>query len=358
MVFVMVAALLLALAAAALGAVQTNAQPACTIIWDGDAGSRLWSAQANWSTNVLPGANDYVCIPEMGALDFVDFASTNVQIKGLTSEENFSLTSGTLGLTDPAGESSISGKFTWTNGTLELGTTLQPVPLTASGGLAWSGGIKAGAGTLLVRDDGTDADDLTLSGTGSWSVNAGMVVNEGHAVATGGSLLLNSGARFENRVGATFEAAGDLDITLSASPLGLFSNAGTFVKSAGASNAASDVSTFFNNTDTVDVQAGTLRLISGGTHDGVFDVAAGTLLNFDGGTHELTRAGDTVRGAGAMRVGIGTVRFRQALDTTIRVTLAGGRLDFDAASSLGGKLTWSSGILDLDGELAVNGGAE
>ena len=265
------------------------------------------------------------------------------------------------------GGPSTLANLTWTSGTLTVGgTTATPVQLAVAGPVEWSAGTKDGLGTLLVRN-GTAATDLTLSGTGSWSVNAGTVANEGRAVATGGILRLNGNSRFENRALATFDAAGDFDIGVSFGPVGVFVNAGTFLKSAGGADA-SDVTTVpFNNTGTVDVQKGTLRLAGGGTHDGVFNVAAGATLNFDGGTHDLNFnggphdsnwAGDAIRGEGAMRVGGGVVHFKQALDTTNQLTLTGGTLDFDAASRLGGKLTWTNGTLDLGGDLAVDGGAE
>ena len=232
------AALLIALlAAAAPGAAPVGAQtpftcPTATITWTRGAGTDLWQTAANWDANRVPTTTDHVCVPDLSGTTVV-YNTLTTTIASLTSDENLTISGGSLSLSGDligrkdltltngifavAGvESTVGGKLTLSGGTLRV--TGQ---LAADGRVDWTAGIKDGAGTLLVRD-GADADDLTLSGTTNKQLNAGTVVNEGHAVATGSALFLKGGARFENRSGATFDAAGDLDIGLSFSPVGLF----------------------------------------------------------------------------------------------------------------------------------------
>jgi hypothetical protein len=364
----LVALLIALLAAAGPGAAPAVAQtafacPTATITWTRGAGTDLWQTASNWDLNRVPTTTDHVCVPDLAGTAVV-YNTLITTIASLTSDENLTISGGSLslsgdligrkGLTITNGtfavagvESIVGGKLTLSGGTLRV--TGQ---LAADGRVDWTAGIKDGAGTLLVRD-GADVDDLTLSGTANKQLNAGTVVNEGHAVASGGSLFLNGGSHFENRSGATFDAAGDLDIGLSFSPLGVFANAGTFIKSAGAGTAASDVIIPFNNTGTVEVRAGTLRLANGGTHSGVFDVAAGTLLNFDGGTHDLTRANDAVRGAGVTRFRSGTIRLAQPLISGGPFELQGATFIVNAGPTEIGKLTWTSGTLTVGGTAAA-----
>src|SRR5262249_6893163 len=71
-------------------------------------------------------------------------------------------------------------------------------------------------------------------------------------------------------------------------------------RSAAPPAAGTGVSSFetgFNNSGTVEVQAGTLRRAGGSASTGRFTVQAGTTLEFEGGTH-LLAAASAVDGAG------------------------------------------------------------
>ena len=177
---------------------------------------------------------------------------------------------------------------------------------TLAGEVEWSGGGFAGAGTTAVASGASfgltgnnlkDINGRTLQvlsgGTLSWS----NVSNDGGRIRTGGATISNAGLwndqnAFGNRISN--------DLSASAST---FANSGSYVKTGAATT---DVAIAFNNTGTVDVQAGTLSLSGGGTNGaaGVLQAGAAGTLAFGNGFS--FGAGSTLSGAGAKNLNAGT----------------------------------------------------
>ena len=92
----------------------------------------------------------------------------------------------------------------------------------------------------------------------------------------------------------SFTDANTFDSTISG---GTFNNSGTFNKQ---SNTTTSISTVFNNTGTVNVNAGTMLMQSGGTSTGMFNIAEGAKVEFRNGTHTLNNV--TTSGAGILQI--------------------------------------------------------
>ena len=173
--------------------------------------------------------------------------------------------------------------------TLSNGYTLSgPFALDAYGGMTIT--TSSGASTL---------DGVTLN-------------NHGSATWTGsGAIRASDGATINNLAGATFNAQADGEFTWDTSqsgPAPAFNNAGTFTRSG--DSGATDIEIAFNNTGSVDVQAGFLHVGQSGsaivsTSTGSFTGAAGTTLYL--AAEDLTAsssiAGDTVSLSGVTDAG-------------------------------------------------------
>ena len=124
--------------------------------------------------------------------------------------------------------------------------------------LTWTGGTMTGTGTTTIAANGT----LTLSAASDLTLFNRTITN----------------------YGLTIDAT---DATLSGNALlGVFNNAGVFRKMTGMGLQA--VSWQFNNTGSVEVLSGELRLFRGSSSSGSFVVSPGALINFSNGTHTIS----------------------------------------------------------------------
>lgn len=86
-----------------------------TVTWDGGAGDGSWHAAANWSGNILPGADDDVVIEAAGGGPVV-FSQGTTRIRSLECHHAFVLAGGDLVLN--GGASTFSGALRLEGGTL------------------------------------------------------------------------------------------------------------------------------------------------------------------------------------------------------------------------------------------------
>ena len=202
------------------------------------------------------------------------------------------------------------------NLTISGGGLAGPGNVTVSNQMTWSGGRLTGIGTLDVAAGavmdvmGTSQLDTLLGGK---TIN-----NRGTINSTGWGIGLGSNdagtATINNLSGATFNAIGDGDfdgagfssIDGDFSIGGVFNNAGTFRRS-GAGTTTFGSSSFdpvsFNNTGSVNVQAGMLTL-SSGSSSGDFQVAADARLDFSDSTSTLD-ANSSISGLGTVSTTFG-----------------------------------------------------
>ena len=270
-------------------------QPAFAIdhTWFGGTGD--WGVNTNWSPASVPGASDKAIIN-----------GGNSTLSFNTSITALDLSGGTLGGTGN---------------------------LTLSGSSAWTGGAISGAATT------TFSSTLAMSGDAGRTISGGRIVDAGNTTWSGNTFA-NANDIFFN--GGTFNNTGTFTDTNAFSDQmtgsGTFNNSGTYNKQ---NNTLTTVGIVFNNTGTVDVNAGTLRLNTNGTHSGSFAMASGTTLDFNFGTHNLNAV--TTSGAGTFQVSGGTVNLNGGSHTT-HFLLSGGTLA-GTSTPIGGAADWTGGAI-------------
>ena len=270
------------------------------------------------------------------------------------------------------GTASFLSNVTFPSLTLSGGTLSGVGDVTVAGLLTWTGGTMSGPGTTFadggVAFNGTSFNDNP-------TLNGRKLVNAGVATwSNTQNLGAANGAVIDNLPGATFVINSDRTFSSSGSTT-VFLNEGVFRK-----QASSDVTTIniqINNTGTVDVQTGTLKLGGGGLSEGTFTVAAGATLNLSGAATTLTATsavvGDgnvlfssdffggttTVAGlyavTGATTITGGTVNFPQDI-TFPALTMSGGSLAGFGNVTVAGLLTWNGGTMTGPGTTFANGG--
>jgi len=358
------------------------------LVWTGDAGTDEWSNVNNWSTGVLPGANDYVTISSAGSLTL---SSGNYSILGLNTTRNFTLSGGaSLNLATPsiiggnlqlnggtltgAGTLAIGGSLSTSSAsTLGLKTTVSGLTtlsaggltldtgalLTVNGGMNWSGGSINGAGTLLVPVG------QTLNITGSYQYLTDITLdNRGSTILnlnadTGNTLYLQGSATFLNS--GTLSFSGTNNTIFDQGGSATFVNTGT-VLNVGSGMATLIVSNF-SSTDGTFTQsgAGSLSLAPVSAIYSGTTTFNGSNIGLTGGSQSFTD-GLTINGvlniAGAnVSLGnttiMGTLNFNSgalALNADKILTVsAGGNLSLGSGLSLGG-----SGSLINDGSTTFN----
>lgn len=174
------------------------------------------------------------------------------------------------------------------------GSTLNGTDHTFAGPATWTGGTIAGAAET------TFGSTLAITGATSKSISA-RTVNAGDTTwsdNTGNNNTINmSGAGVFNNTG-TFTDSNTFNSSISAGGGGAtFNNSGTFNKQ---SDTTTSVSTAFNNTGTVNVNAGTFLPGGGGTSSGQFNIAADAKLELRNGSHTLNAV--TTSGAGTFQI--------------------------------------------------------
>jgi len=211
------------------------------------------------------------------------------------------------------------------------GTITGISPINVTHEYQWLGGIMTGTNTLT-----TGTGVVTTIGNNSVVLDQRDWNNSGTINISGnGQLWLNNGVTLNNLAGGQMTLTGTAANPVWWSSIGgnTFNNAGTLTKSS-ANNQSLNPFGVFNNTGTVQTNAGQLSLVDGGTHTGTFDVGSTATLNFSGGTHDLN--------SGANVTGLGTL------------AQSGGTVNFNAGSSIDSSLT---GLSHTNGTMNIGSGA-
>jgi hypothetical protein len=198
---------------------ETRCLPA-NIAWTGNGDGIWWSDSDNWDALQVPGQGDDVAN-----------ASGDIQLSGAVQVNSLALSGGSL-----SGGSLTVQTLTWTGGLLATDTLVEDT-LTING-------------SADKELDG--AITLTNAGSGSWS--------------DAGSVWMYDGATFVNASGATFDIQINGWCVDGGGDPSTFVNAGTLIKSSGASTASLEIA--FTNSGLVEVQSGTLELTGGGSASG------------------------------------------------------------------------------------------
>ncbi len=178
---------------------------------------------------------------------------------------------------------------------LMSGSTMGGTDHTFQGVATWTGGTITGAAST------TFGNALTISGPNTKSLSGGRTVNAGNTTWTGNtgannSIAISGGSVFNSSGTFTDSNAFNSNITTGGGG-GTFNNIGTFNKESATTTG---LSTAFNNTGIVNVNAGVFLPGGGGTSSGTFNIADGAVLEFRNGNHTLNNV--TTSGAGLLQI--------------------------------------------------------
>jgi len=340
------AAILLILVCCLSPALRANAAPKT---FTGVVSSN-WFNGDNWNPTGVPGASDDVVVSS-GTLDL---SGGNATVATYTHENGTLTGSGTL---------TVTGLMTWARGVIR-GTGV----VDANGGIA-----------ITTLSAVTLADTRTLN-------------NSAMATWTGpGGFSLGGNATFTNLPGATFAIQ-----TASNMGSGMFDNMGTVTKTAGGGDGVTNISSFINNSGTINVLSGTLRVSSSGMHTGTLTVQAGATFDFTGGDHMVSgsftsadsigfnggqitfKSGSTYNVGEQTVVTASAVTFENGAHVSLSDTLRieGGALNLSSGTdfmlatythnngtltgtddlSVSGPMTWARGVIRGTGVVNANGG--
>ncbi len=196
----------------------------------------------------------------------------------LSTPGELQLTGGTLNLV--SGGAPTAQTFTMSGGTLTGSDAF-----TVNGATTWTAGTMSGSGSTVA------AGGLTLSSTSNKDLNERTLVNQATGIWDNGNFRAGNSAVFDNS--GSFDIQTDADIPLNLFPYNAtLVNSGSITKSVGAGGAAAtDISLHLQNSGSIDVQQGILKLSGGGQATGSFVPSASTTLQFSGGAHDLDTTG-------------------------------------------------------------------
>ena len=301
----------LALAAGllALATTRGSAAPACTITWDGSAGTTSWHTVTNWDLNRVPVATDHVCIPAAAS---VTFSTGTTSILSLQDLGTLTLTGGTLNLTST--DASNATTFNQSGGILG-----GPGTLNISVGGNWTGGSMVGAGTTNIAASAT-------------------LVQDGYTYLETGRLLNNAGL---------IELHSDKYLSTSGTPVPVLHNTGTIRKTGGAGTFT--LYPELDNDGSIVSNAGTLSLyhnpVATSVSTGDFGApAAPGKVQFDGGAYAV---GNGARFLGGVVIDGGTVNVAAGSTLAIAGTngFTSGILGGAGTANISGTFTWTGGSM-------------
>jgi hypothetical protein len=349
--------------------ITLGAAPPTPIHWKSPV-SGDWSIGSNWVGAVAPGPGNDAVIDVSGS--YTVTVSTAVSANSLTLNDSQATVTETA-----TGSLTLAGALTLTAGTFQLnaGTTTVGALTQSSGQLTGVGTVAVGGATALsagAMEGGSKTaqqgsllaqSTLIISGSytaldGGWTLTADGTTNWTSGYIYFGynpvGTTLGGTNTFVNAAGANFLDQNTAGYSLYLnSGTGIFSNAGLFDKTAASGSSTTPVSTVFNNSGTLEVDAGTVSLTGGGAEGGAITVAAGAVLGFDGGSFTLNNV-SAISSSGTLRVGGGTVSESGTLSNGGILQISGGTLDA-AGAIVTASFTQSGGSLAGTAAVTVSG---
>ncbi|HYV20007.1 MAG TPA: hypothetical protein VFC25_13365 [Verrucomicrobiae bacterium] len=307
-----------------------------TIRFDNSAGTGLWQTATNWSTDILPGAADDVCIP---AGSTVTLSNGTHSVSTLFVETGASLTI-TLGNLNLAASSQVNGTLNMSGGSIGGAGDVAIASL-----LNWSAGAMTGAGI-------TDANGgIAITGASVKDISGSRIlVTHGTVTWTGtGSIRMGTGGVIRNQ--GTWDAQNNATITLNLGGTASFDNQATrtFKKTVGTGITTINVP--FTSDGAISIETGTFDLSNGGSVNGTITGLPGTTLRFSGGTSALSSTSNV--SVPNVAVTAGTVTVDGVFNATTSTANAA-VFTFNAASTV--TTLGSAGLTNTAGTLTLNTG--
>ncbi len=371
-----------------------------TVSWDGGGDGSSWSDVANWDAggiDQLPSNGDDVVIDLPGADPTVIYSGGSLTLNSLVSNEDLTLTGGTLTLT---GAAQINGHLAVSSASLIASGVAASVQaasssLTAAKLRAFSGATIVLPATSYVGSSGTNGN-VEANGSGSLVDLSGMTTMSGggfirtlYVEATnGGTVDLSS--LTEVTGGATHMLASGADSLIDLSALTSYidtnGNRSSLISATSggqidapvlsvlsAVNVTLDATSILPTTQFSSLTSGAVT-INGASADmsGLTDISNSSFTLNAGGTIDLSHAtaanGTSFFVNGGVTLSLPAVTAyggQSNSNTTFRVNGSGSRLEFPGLATMTGGSFISThiidaeagGVIDLSGVTAIPGGA-
>lgn len=371
-----------------------------SISWKNNA-SGNWDTPSNWSTGILPGANDDVTISTSSAQTITHSASTDSIHSLFVGNDTIAISGGSLtvlgnttlnsALTESGGlfrlsgaSARIAGTVAQTAGTINVASGMLTLDGTgnnfagtlsgaavdfAAGTDLLAAGMTLNMGRVLIGNAAvTLGKNITQSGL--WTQTSGTLALGGHKLTAAGTMSLDGGV---------INGTGTVAITNAAEISGAILEGSVVLNNTGNITQTGNFDVGFNSADTPQLNnkagatytianhasisgtsgatvtnAGTLdKLASGNSQIGVSTTSTGH-INITSGT--LSFAGTTnsfsgrIAGAGTLGLVLGADTFGPKLSLTVaHVQLSGG------AVTLGANLAYAHDWIQTGGTLALGG---
>jgi hypothetical protein len=221
--------------------------------------------------------------------------------------------------------------------------------LTVNGPTTFSSGTIGGSGTLIIPATRT----MSITGTGGNKFFDSRTINNSGTINydSTGSVYVQGTTVINNLSGGNVNLQSDgLFAYNGGSPQ--FNNSGTVTRNT--ATGAITLGLAFANSNTVNVQSGTLSFDLGGSSTGgTFSVNSGGTLRFGVGSSFPIDASSTISGAGSVEVSGATVSHAGTYNISGGTTASGGILTLTGTVSSLGPIVASGGILDLSSTSAL-----
>jgi hypothetical protein len=217
------------------------------------------------------------------------------------------------------------------NGSLSNGTITGTGQLGFTGTFTWNGGTLSGTGALVIPAGAT----LLIGSASGKTLLSRTVSIAGNARWVGtGNISSGQGATVTVQPTGLFEIGSDQDFYFNQGGTTTVFNNNGIVRKTAATGTTTFSYVVFNNSGTLAVQAGTLRLTGGGTGTGIYNLSGGATLDFGGGTHSLGSA-SSITGEGTLTVSSGKVTHNGSYQVTGTTKVESGELQLLGTPLLG-----------------------
>jgi hypothetical protein len=287
-----------------------------------------WSSTSTWTGGVVPNATDNVTIAHDVTVD------VNVTTNDLI------VSAGSLILSNLV---TVDGTFAFSAGTIAGASS---ITLNGGGAHSWTGGTLAAQLVVPL------SKALAINGALVTLGNNGLLTNNGTVNLNGGTIRMTTAASAVINNNGSFNVNGDFSLTnFNCCAAGnAFNNAGTFTKVSGGGVTEVQSYTTFNNTGTVSVNTGTLRVTGGGNSSaGLVSILASAKLELGGGAHTFSGS-SSFSSFGTVAVVAGVANFNTSGFNTEVFQLSAGTASFGTSSQTnqfsmtGGTLSGSGGL--------------
>lgn len=325
-------------------------------IWDGLTGN--WNVNTNWDGDTLPTTGDDIQVNLGGITTSFTGGTglTTLTINSLLSQAALALSGGSLSVENAF---TVNNALSLTGGTLTLNGNSQATSLILNGG------TLTGAGNLILASTGVWSNG-DMSGTGRTVVGLGSMLdisnvftkgldrtidNQGTINYTGGNLLFGRSASVAGTINnnGIFNAIGDGDFTRNQAASHAFNNTEVFNRSGTGETRFSGVT--FDNTGTVNINQGALRLDAASNSSGEYAIVSGATLNFSSNTHNLN-LGTNFSGDGTVEVNGATLNVNGDVNFN-NLVINSGVIAGAGSLSVNGQATWNAGDMSGSGTTVI-----